>query len=313
MDKDWKLPFGIVKKPTGEGLTTYCILDQRMDTIIYCPTISLIDCKYQQHTLCDENSALRIDVQPVYQEITNQEIKDYIATHKRKKFLCTYDSILRLKRLIGAGWRDYHHVCDEWHLLIVWSSFKSDVMHRFLQTISEAPYRTFASATPIMPEILENTDYLKDLPITELEPERKRQFNIEYKNTAQPLEYAAGMIIQYRDGKFPMTKDGKESRQLVVFLNSVNEIVRLVHDCNLKVEDVCLIMGDNGDNHDAIRENLGEDFCIENDYQKQQKRFTFCTSIGFQGIDLYSDNALTLIVSDCKRQHTAISIDVFMP
>lgn len=165
---DFKLPLGIITKPTGCGATTAAIIDQTVSTVIYMPRVPLIKNKHMSHP----------ETQMVFRDITDQEIKDYIAEHEVKKFLCTYDSAKRLKRLIGNEWRDYHHVIDEYHMVLLDASFKADTEYKFIQTVKDAPMQSWISATPIMSYFTEQMPHLSSLPVTEFVPENKRVCHI---------------------------------------------------------------------------------------------------------------------------------------
>lgn len=133
--------------------------------------------------------------------------------------------------------------------------------------------------------------------------------------TEKPIEACAELVRNYRMGLSPIvTPDGKKSRELVVFLNSVSDIVSIVNSCHLEPSEVNLIMADQVQNHEAVAA-LGEDYCIGEIPAKGEKHkmFTFTTSTAFQGVDFMSDNALSVVVSDCKRSHTSIDISCMLP
>lgn len=204
---------------------------------------------------------------------------------------------------------------DEYHQILLDSSFKADTEWTFVNTVKDAKRQTWISATPILEEFVSDIPHLRDLPVVELVSESQQVYNVERMRTEQPVETAAEVLMMMREGRSPLvTKDGEKAEQLVVFLNSVNDIIRLVSACKLKPEEVNLIMADQEENRRAV-EALGEGFQMGSIPLEGQphKPFTLTTSTAFQGVDMMQERAMSIVVSDCNRSHTAIDIACMLP
>lgn len=99
------------------------------------------------------------------------------------------------------------------------------------------------------------------------------------------------------------------SKECVVFLNSVNNIVNIIKQTELKPEEVNIIVGNSEDNDKQIAK-IGAGFTRGRIPLKGEthKTFTFCTSTAYAGCDFYSTNAATFVISDCNRPNTAVDI-----
>jgi len=99
------------------------------------------------------------------------------------------------------------------------------------------------------------------------------------------------------------------SKECVIFLNSVNNIVNIIKQTELKPEEVNIIVGNSEDNDRQIA-RIGEGFKRGRIPLKGEthKKFTFCTSTAYAGCDFYSTNAATFVISDCNRPNTAVDI-----
>ena len=99
------------------------------------------------------------------------------------------------------------------------------------------------------------------------------------------------------------------SKECVIFLNSVTNILDIIKKTGLSPDDVNIIVGNSAEN-DAQIGKLGDGFIrgrIPLNGEKN-KMFTFCTSTAFAGCDFYSDCATSFVISDGKRINTTIDI-----
>ena len=73
-----------------------------------------------------------------------------------------------------------------------------------------------------------------------------------------------------------ITVNDLKTSKLIIFLNSVTEIMKVIKEANLEADDVALIIGDNARNDIKIKgyNRLSD--------PKNLPTFTFCTSTGFQ-------------------------------
>ena len=297
----FELPRGIVNKGiTGCGATTLAIKDEHK-TIICSPRINLIKNKCQQHkgTLA------------VYGDVRNGDIEDYLKNSPKPKLLATYDSIPRLSGLIKDK-PEWRVVVDEYQYLLIDSSFKSETEIRLLVTLKEFPYVTYLSATPIADKYMRQMDWFKDLPYTILEWSNVEQRFVKRVQSKNPINNAIEIVRNYQKGIYPsiLVNGGKtESKECVIFLNSVTNIVNIIRQTELQSDEVNIIVAFNEENNLLVKK-LGRDFGIGRIPLKGEphKKFTFCTSTAFAGCDFYSTCASTFVISDNKKACTSIDI-----
>ena len=297
----FELPRGIVNKGiTGCGATTLAIEDEHK-AVICSPRINLIKNKCQQHkgTLA------------VYGDVRNGDIEDYLRNSPKPKLLATYDSVPRLNSLIKDK-PEWRVVVDEYQYLLIDSSFKSETEIRLLKTLKEFPYVTYLSATPIADKYMRQIDWLKDLPYTVLEWSNVEQRFVKRVQSKNPINNAIEIVRNYQKGIYPFVLiDGEkiESKECVIFLNSVTNIINIVRQTGLQSDEANIIVAFSEENNLLVKK-LGRDFGIGRIQLKGEphKKFTFCTSTAFAGCDFYSTCASTFVISDNKKAYTSIDI-----
>lgn len=297
----FELPRGIVNKGiTGCGATTLAIEDEHK-TVICIPRINLIKNKCQQHkgTLA------------VYGDVRNGDIEDYLRNNPKSKLLATYDSVPRLNGLIKDK-LDWRVVVDEYQYLLIDSSFKSETELRLLKTLKEFPYVTYLSATPIADKYMRQVDWFMDLPYTILEWSNVEQRFVKRVQSKNPINNAIEIVRNYQKGICPfILVNGKkiESKECVIFLNSVTNIANIIRQTELQSDEVNIIVAFREENNLLVKK-LGRDFGIGRIPLKGEshKKFTFCTSTAFAGCDFYSTCASTFVISDNKKACTSIDI-----
>lgn len=306
---DWvgfELPKGIVNKGiTGCGATTLAIEDEHK-TIICSPRINLIKNKSRQHkgTLA------------VYGDVSNLEIEDYLRNSPKPKLLATYDSIPRLSNIIKDK-SDWRVVVDEYQYILIDSGFKSETEMLLLEELKKYPYVTYLSATPIADKYMLQMDWFKDMPYTILEWSNVEKRFVNRVQSKNPINNAVEIVRNYQRGIYASTLvNGEmvESKECVIFLNSVTNIVNIIKQTGLQSDEVNIIVAFTGENEFLVKK-LGKDKqgryyeigCIPLEGEPH-KKFTFCTSTAFAGCDFYSTCASTFVVSDNKKANTSIDI-----
>lgn len=299
----FRLPHGILSKGlTGNGGTTMALLDSEHDTIVTCPRISLLRNKNEQMpwTLL------------VTGETRESEIVDYMEMAERKKILVTYDSLPKVLSHI-EDMTNWHIVVDEFQFLMSDATFKCDVELRTLQCLQGLPYVTYLSATPCFDRYLEQLDFFRDMPYTEVVwPYAEKIHVLRYK-TNKPILAAQRVVEDYQKGLFHsiITESGevKESRECVIFLNSVTSIVNIVKNTGLTPDEVNIIVANREENQEAVRK-LGSGYELGRIplEGEEHKLVTLCTSTAYAGCDFMSECASTYVISDCTRSHTSTDI-----
>ena len=299
--KPFELPNGILNKEIpGCGATTVALTDEHK-TIICSPRNELLKNKHEQYP----------DTLLVIGGVDTIEIEAYLQTAELPKILVSYDSVYKLIGCIKYK-SDWRVVVDEFQCLLADSSFKSEIELHFLDNSRSFPYVTFLSATPILDKYLEQIDHFKDMNYYQLDWEEKDIVRVYRERTKNPINAALEIVRYYQNGNYPSVYVNGEriySKECVIFLNSVNNIVNIIKQTELKPEEVNIIVGNSEDNDRQIA-RIGEGFKRGRIPLKGEthKKFTFCTSTAYAGCDFYSTNAATFVISDCNRPNTAVDI-----
>ena len=296
--KPFELPNGILNKEIpGCGATTVALTDEHK-TIICSPRNELLKNKHEQYP----------DTLLVIGGVDTKEIEAYLQTAELPKILVSYDSVYKLIGCIKYK-SDWRVVVDEFQCLLADSSFKSEIELHFLDNSRSFPYVTFLSATPILDKYLEQIDHFKDMNYYQLDWEEKDIVRVYRERTKNPINAALEIVRYYQNGNYPSVYVNGEriySKECVIFLNSVNNIVNIIKQTELNPEEVNIIVGNSDDNDRQIA-RIGEGFKRGRIPLKGEthKKFTFCTSTAYAGCDFYSTNAATFVISDCNRPNTA--------
>lgn len=298
---DWvgfELPEGILNKGvTGCGATSVAIKDEHK-TIICSPRINLIKNKVGQHE----------GLLGVFGDVKNDEIMAYLEKSDKPKIMVTYDSMPRLAKLI-ADKSDWRVVVDEYQFLLIDSGFRSDKAIALLDVVNEFDYVTYLSATPIADKYIQGMEQFKDVPYTELKwGDRVERIDVERIVSAKPINNAIEIVRNYQNGNLTQKGDAV-SKECVIYLNSVTNIVNIIRQTGLSPDEVNIIVAKTDENNNFIKE-LGRGYEVGSIPLKGEphKMFTFCTSTAFAGCDFYSTCASTFVISDNKKVHTSIDI-----
>ena len=295
------LPHGIFNKSICDcGATTLALTDEHK-TIICSPRVRLIDNKHQQHP----------ETLVVKKGVGYDEITDYLRTSDIPKILVTYDSLPRVIECIQDT-SDWRVVIDEFHFLLLDSSFKSETEFKTLECLKQMPYVTYLSATPLLDKYICEIEQFKDLPYTELKWEKSRRIKVNRVKAGRPIDAALAIVKRYMQGQFPsVTVDGAKyvSSECVIFLNSVTNIVNIIKKSGLKASDVNIIVADTDGNAKMVAK-LGNDFKIGTIPMKGEnhKMVTLCTSTAYAGCDFYSTCASTYVI--CSSNMACTSVDI---
>lgn len=320
VNKPLELFKGIFNKVvTGCGGTTL-VLKDNIPTVVCCPRKGMLVSKHLQlmedgnfTSLLVIGNDLIIDDQVVYRKQEKKDILNYIQNYKGvPKILVTYDSLYKVIPLIKDIER-WHIVVDEFQLCLFDSGMKSEIEQRMFDLVRNLN-TTFLSATPLSERALEFIDEIfKDIPYYECEFEDRIEKieiqRIECKKNSPIKAMEQIMKDWYLKGNY-YTLNGVQSKECVIFLNSVSNIVKIIKEMKLVAEQVNIICSDNEENLKYIRANLDDSFNIGYvPTDTNNKMFTLCTSTAYCGIDFYSDNAAIFIISDTTKANTTLDIE----
>lgn len=287
-----EIPAGYIDKSICAcGMTTVA-LENDKNVVLAVPTIYLALNKADQYPneRCDKS------ILPVWGDTSTTDIEQYVNSSQVKKIICTYDSLPKVEYLLS----ECQLVIDESNMLLTATKQRPEaverlfeIAHKHIDTVS------FISATPIpieyMPEWICEIDQVKinwsnTVKATPIICERTYPFRSLYEEFLLPLN---------RQGI--LTVSGKTFRKVIVFLNSLNQIAKVIKDAGLDKKDCGIICGDSLKNDVTI---LG----IERYRTGPLPRFLFLTSSGFCGIDLLDEDAMTIIVSNTSKDWQMIDL-----
>lgn len=263
-----------------------------------------------------------------------RELGDYITKMRRlgkpAKILVTYDSYRILKEiLVGKGClNDFQIIIDEFQSIFTDSRFKSNTELEFVNQLAGTQKVCYVSATPMIDKYLEMIPEFANLPYYELDwetedPTRVRRPDLEVRIIRSIYEPIKKIIGEYLTGKYVsrVVRDNSgnpymvESRELMVFVNSVMNIINTIIKTGLKPDQVNILCANTPENQNKIWKKLGKGFNIGKVPLPGEKRkmFTFCTRTVYLGADFYSDNARTVILSDANIDCLAVDISLDLP
>ena len=293
----------------------------------------------------DIKAGLEIDKEYTEEEL--KSIKDHIAqmksdvvdyywntttTNRPCKILVTYDSFRHVKEALGDQIKNFYVVVDEFQSIFTDSRFKSSTELEFLNFLQDIYRLCFVSATPMMDNYLEMLPEFKDLPYYEmdwgnLDPNRVIRPELSVKPCQSIIPVAENVIRTYQEGNFQkytyLDDHGNiqeiESRELVVYVNSVKNICDIIRRCGLKYEETNVLCSNTPENQKKIRKAFGLGRGQEGGIGEVPKRgefhkmFTLCTRTVYLGADFYSLCARSLILSDANIECLAVDITLDLP
>ena len=289
------------------------------------------------------------------QTVSKEEIKDIIMAFKESikqyyqectikqkpcKILVTYDSFRHVRSALENSMSNFYVVVDEFQSVFTDAKFKSTTEIEFLTQLQGIQNLSFVSATPMLDKYLEMLDEFKDLPYYELdwETEDPSRVSIPKLNThscyKSVLPAACDVVKSYQSGEFESTakmdESGNlqniESREAVLYFNSVRNICDIISRCGLKPENTNVLCSNTDDNEAKIKKAFGY---TKTSYKKKygidtsigkvpmrgetNKMFTLCTRTVYLGADFYSTNARTFIFSDANVDSLTVDITIDLP
>lgn len=289
----------IDKTTCNVGMTSVAI-EEECNTLLLVPTKLLVENKTIQYP----SSRCSYRVQGVTGDIDDYTIMSYFNYCQNKqpeKCICTYDSF---KRMLGFAWRDdVKIVVDESDKVFVQARLKSestmdiDVLNYMLQELEPLQDRvTMISSTPVPVSYFKGTygDWIMGLD--------QYKFTWTTSMTVTPMMCKRRMptdalkkevILPIVAGKDAVIGD-RSFRKAIIFLNSVTSICKTIKECG--IEGCSGIICSNSNEQEAKLKRAKLDGIRVRDFF-HLPTFTFITSTGFQGIDLYDPEAMNVVVS----------------
>ena len=274
---------------------------------------------------------LRNTIDNLKQSVLNYYIK---CCHDSKlcKILVTYDSFRYIKEALGKSIELFDIVVDEFQSIFTDSRFKSNTELEFLNHLQDLSRVYFVSATPMIDEYLEMLDEFRDLPYYELDwetekPSRVIKPQLIIKSCKNIIKIANKVVQSYLFGEFEKYSftdslgniQEIESRELVVYVNSVKNICDIITKNKLQYENTNVLCSNTPENQKKIRKAFGLSKGQEGGIGKVPKKgdphkmFTLCTRTVYLGADFYSTCARSLILSDANIDCLAVDITLDLP
>ena len=240
------------------------------------------------------------------------------------KIMVTYDSLpyvvdaLRNWNLMDR----FTIVVDEFTCIFTDVKFKGSVEVNLLHQLETLPNRTvYISATPLKDAYLSVLGQFQNLPYVTLQwdPSRVETVNVYYSEMTSPVSAIGQIIKDYRrSGVFKSKNVGGQrldSTEAVFFLNSVEDIVRIIRKYTLTPAETLVICADTASNWARLK-RIG--FSIgtvpnETEYTTLNKPFMFVTKCSFEGTDFYSDSSTSYVFADCHWDNLALDISIDLP
>ena len=256
------------------------------------------------------------------------------------KILVTYDSFYIVKNIL-TYWGQLgttQIVIDEWQSIFIDSAFKGDTENKFLQALVGLEKLCFVSATPMIEGYMREVELFDKMPFYILDwstddPVRVMKPALRVRKTIDASTTVAQEVVRsYLSGNFEkkLVRDKDtgerrwvESKEAVLYLNSVNSILTVIRRMKLKPEQVNILCAKTEENKRKISEKL--DFTDEHGIRyrfslgsiplegQQHKMFTFCTRTVYLGADFYSTCARTFVFSDANVETLTVDISLDLP
>lgn len=251
---------------------------------------------------------------------------NFCVSHRKAcKLLVTYDSYQILQSILEklGILEKFYTIVDEFQSIFTDSKFKSDTEMEFVEALKKVPKNLcFVSATPMIDEYLDMLDEFKDLPYFELDwetedPLRVSKPELKVRTLRSVISAGCEIIEKYKSGNFDkaILPDGTiiESKEVVIYINSVNNLISIIKKCNLMPEEVNILCARTPENIKKVKKSLKMEIGKVPLKGQHHKMFTFCTRTVYLGSDFYSTNAMSYILSDANVDTLAVDITLDLP
>ena len=280
------LPYGYIDKQICGCGATSVVLENNEDVIVLVPLYNLTNNKSLQYPSDRYNGK----VCAVNGNISDDNIRKYIAESAKLKFICTWDSVHRIQHLINNPCR---LIIDESQELIGNAHLKNNVINNVYQISKRNKDTvTFISATPIPLKYLPK--WISEIPqISYRFKNVVKSFPLLMERTYPNKALKEEIIMKLKDNE-SVTMERYTFRKVIVFVNSVTIIDDVIRYCNLNKKECGVICGDNLKNattlHGIRIYTVGE-----------LPKYLFINKAGFIGMDIYDKEAMTVVVSGLNK------------
>lgn len=299
----------IDKQVCGVGGTTLAI-KSKSNYVIAVHRKILVENKYAQHP----NILIEVLGGVSVKDITTQVLSG------KNKIITTYDSLQKVATALSELdlLDKYHLLVDETQNVIrEGGDFKDEVCNYLLDNSCRFASVSYLTATSTERKYL--PEQIKDIPYLKIEWEDSVNIKVNQKHIKGDLTQAITSIALDH-------LDNKDKGEAYFFFNSVRGVLPVIKNLvklrTVSEKDVKVICADTEDNQKLLK-TLGGSWIPEKPLDQDSdgnivinnKTITFITKTCFEGVDYYSENPVTYIVSDARNQKkhfvkTDIAIDI---
>ena len=252
------------------------------------------------------------------------------------KILVTYDSFRHVKEALGNDIKEFYIVIDEFQSIFCDAKFKSDTELEFVDQLKSLQRVCLVSATPMLEKYLDMLDEFKDLPYYELDWGEaevgriiKPHLDIKYCGKRNTIQSNIKRVIQsYLNGEFDSYRyrdnSGNlqeiQSKEAVIYVNSVKDICRAIKSCDLTIDQCNVLVSRTKENEKLVRKAFNGKARDGIEYighvpkcGATHKMFTFCTRTVYLGADFYSTCARSFIFSNANIDCLSVDISMDLP
>jgi hypothetical protein len=250
------------------------------------------------------------------------KVDDIISQVKsgKNKIITTYDGLKKVSEALGSlgVLNHFHLLVDEVQNVIrEGGDFRDEVCNYLLDNSCNFASVSYLTATSTERKYL--PEQIRDIPYLKIEWEDSVNIKVNQKHIKGDLTQAITAIALEH-------LDDSSKGEAYFFFNSVRGILPVIKNLiklrTVTEEDIKIICADSEDNEKLLN-SLGGVWKPERPLDQDKdgnlvvnnKTITFITKTCFEGVDYYSDNPVTYIVSDArnKEKHfvkTDIAIDI---
>lgn len=244
---------------------------------------------------------------------------------KVPKILVTLDSAEKVLDVIkGLNMLDeFLYVVDEFQCLMGDANFKGSTDMNFLTQINSMVNRIcYLSATPIpdwyldeIPEFCGLSYFKLNWDSSVLEEPTVRELQMKKGESTDKI--CESIIADYRANGYFGRKINLEtgeivySKEVCIFLNEVKKIKDIILKNNISPDEVTILCAESSASELPKGYSIGGLSTDKNN--PINKPFTFCTKASFEGVDFYSDNAITYIFIDGNKPWQTLDIFLDIP
>lgn len=305
----------IDKTICGCGATSY-LIETPIPTLLLVPTKLLVKNKVCQYPTID--GRCNYIIQGVTGDVSDEQINNYYSYCKTNnqppKLVCTYDSFSKV--LNFAKLNDVRVVVDESDTILQLVKLKNidnegiDVITFMLSELEKIKERvSFLSSTPVPIDYFDGTvgDWIKNLRQVKFSWENAVYVQPIMRKTSSPKKGLEREVINPILTKGEATIGGRTFKKAIIFMNSVTGICKVIKETGIK-SCSSIVCSESFKVCETLKKSRLSNNRLTNYYKLPT--FTFVTSVGFQGIDLYDPEAMTIIVSSCGTNDSPGKLDL---